>query len=380
MRSAIAVGLEEALETRIEEMREELKAHLALRRRRRRGLFAVGHRLAASRAVSHASLLGEGLDDHHRRRGSDRKRHDLHRARPPLQPLHGKRRDGAQGCADRGLAADSIALPLADATGLKPRADIDVAVLDAIETAIAGGAACCCRSWTPRNSAGARRASACLDEIARRWPGKVQVVVDACQMRLGRGRLRRLSRSRLSWCWSRARSISADRRSAARCWCLAACREAIDAREANVRRDLPTTPAATIGRSAGRRCDPVSEPAQFRAVAALGSGAGRDRRLLRVPDAFRATALGRVSRRRREPDRGCRRRCAWSARQRQMRLMMDDDEFADADDLSVHDRRQMAAGFRRQNAARSTARWPQDLERRDRPQRVRPRSRRAAAA
>jgi hypothetical protein len=31
---------------------------------------------------------------------------------------------------------------------------------------------------------------ASLAEIARRWPGKVQVVVDACQMRLGRGRIK----------------------------------------------------------------------------------------------------------------------------------------------------------------------------------------------
>jgi hypothetical protein len=31
----------------------------------------------------------------------------------------------------------------------------------------------------------------CLDEIAARWPGRVQVVVDACQMRLGRPRLRK---------------------------------------------------------------------------------------------------------------------------------------------------------------------------------------------
>jgi hypothetical protein len=30
----------------------------------------------------------------------------------------------------------------------------------------------------------------CLDEIAARWPGRVQIVVDACQMRLGRARLR----------------------------------------------------------------------------------------------------------------------------------------------------------------------------------------------
>ncbi|SDK08754.1 hypothetical protein SAMN05216338_10865 [Bradyrhizobium sp. Rc2d] len=32
--------------------------------------------------------------------------------------------------------------------------------------------------------------AACLDEIARRWPRKVQIVVDACQARLGRRRLR----------------------------------------------------------------------------------------------------------------------------------------------------------------------------------------------
>ena len=31
----------------------------------------------------------------------------------------------------------------------------------------------------------------CLDEISARWPDQVQIVVDACQMRLGRPRLKK---------------------------------------------------------------------------------------------------------------------------------------------------------------------------------------------
>ena len=39
----------------------------------------------------------------------------------------------------------------------------------------------------------------CLDEISARWPVQVQVVVDACQMRLGRARLRKYL-DRGYWC------------------------------------------------------------------------------------------------------------------------------------------------------------------------------------
>lgn len=70
------------------------------------------------------------------------------------------------------------------------RADADEAVLHAIETTIAQGAPVLLQIMDCSKLGWRAPSSACLDEIARRWPRKVQIVVDACQARLGRRRLR----------------------------------------------------------------------------------------------------------------------------------------------------------------------------------------------
>ncbi|WP_439369277.1 hypothetical protein [Bradyrhizobium sp. DASA03120] len=91
-----------------------------------------------------------------------------------------------------GLAGDSIAVPLLDhaTADIAMRADADAAVMRAIENSLAPGR-CVLLHIMDSSKLGWRAPSAaCLDEIARRWPRKVQVVVDACQARLGRGRLR----------------------------------------------------------------------------------------------------------------------------------------------------------------------------------------------
>ncbi|MBR0709481.1 hypothetical protein [Bradyrhizobium liaoningense] len=98
------------------------------------------------------------------------------------------RKDGAVA----GLAGDSIAVPLLDAAAsdIAMRADADAAVMRAIENSLAQGR-CVLLHIMDSSKLGWRAPSAaCLDEIARRWPRKVQVVVDACQARLGRRRLR----------------------------------------------------------------------------------------------------------------------------------------------------------------------------------------------
>ncbi len=97
------------------------------------------------------------------------------------------RKDGAV----VGLAGESIAVPLLDtASDLAMRPDADAAVLCAVETAIAQGAPVLLQIMDSSKLGWRAPTAACLDEIARRWPGKVQVVVDACQARLGRRRLR----------------------------------------------------------------------------------------------------------------------------------------------------------------------------------------------
>ncbi len=190
MRLAIAVGLEEALETRIEEMREELKAHLGLG-----GDVDVVFSPSGTNSQLHAlflgrRLLGEGLTTVIV--GSDQT------GSGTAYTARGRHfgRFTASGVTVRkdtpvaGLAADCIALPLADATGVRPRADIDLAVLRSIETAVARGAPVLLQVMDASKLGWRAPSGACLDEIARRWPDQVQVVVDACQMRLGRGRLR----------------------------------------------------------------------------------------------------------------------------------------------------------------------------------------------
>jgi hypothetical protein len=89
-----------------------------------------------------------------------------------------------------GLVGDAIALPLADASGLTLRGDADAAVLTAVETAVGDGAGVLLQIMDASKLGWRAPSQACLDEIARRWPQKVVVAVDACQMRLSRRRLR----------------------------------------------------------------------------------------------------------------------------------------------------------------------------------------------
>ncbi|MBR0793458.1 hypothetical protein JQ631_30645 [Bradyrhizobium manausense] len=90
-----------------------------------------------------------------------------------------------------GLAGDSIAVPLLDATsGHSMRADADAAVMRAIERSLAQGRRVLLQIMDSSKLGWRAPSALCLDEITRRWPRKVQIVVDACQARLGRRRLR----------------------------------------------------------------------------------------------------------------------------------------------------------------------------------------------
>src|SRR5437588_6962602 len=89
-------------------------------------------------------------------------------------------------------ALDSIAVPLFDENG-KPHgaAASDAMVLDAIEHAIAGGANVLLQVMDSSKFGWRAPSDRCLEEITARWGDQVQIVVDACQMRLGRPRLKR---------------------------------------------------------------------------------------------------------------------------------------------------------------------------------------------
>ena len=85
-----------------------------------------------------------------------------------------------------------LALPLFAATGqCRPQADSDSQVLGAIEKSLANGSGVLLQNMDSSKLGWRALSEQCLDEIRRCGSDRVQVVVDACQMRLGRPRLRK---------------------------------------------------------------------------------------------------------------------------------------------------------------------------------------------
>ncbi len=94
-----------------------------------------------------------------------------------------------------GLADDvrSLRVPFAASDGgFRTAEEMDKAVLAAVaETADQDGAVLL-QAMDSSKFGWRAPSDACLNIIARRWPGQVQVVIDACQMRLTRARLKNL--------------------------------------------------------------------------------------------------------------------------------------------------------------------------------------------
>jgi hypothetical protein len=152
----------------------------ALAGRGRNRLLSVGHRFPAACAGAGARAARSEADHDCRRRRPDRKRNRTASGRTV-------RKDASIA----GLSGSSITLPLLAASAeIGARPDCDDAVLDAIAQTVAGGSAALLQIMDSSKLGWRAPSDACLDEIARRWPNRVQIVVDACQMRLSRRRLK----------------------------------------------------------------------------------------------------------------------------------------------------------------------------------------------
>ncbi|WP_448044658.1 hypothetical protein [Bradyrhizobium liaoningense] len=183
--------VEVAFDARCEDMRDELRGHLQLSPRvdvvfSPSGTDSQLHALLLARTIFGARpvtiVVGAdqtGSGTIHTARG--------HHFSSMTASGVAVRKDGAV----PGLAGTSVALPLREAApGIAMRADADAAVLHAVEATIAQGAPVLLQIMDCSKLGWRAPSAACLDEIARRWPRKVQIVVDACQARLGRRRLR----------------------------------------------------------------------------------------------------------------------------------------------------------------------------------------------
>ena len=102
----------------------------------------------------------------------------------------------ARGCAVTAGAViagfedvQGLAVPMHDASGTRPYAATDRAVVEAVERAIAAGRRVVLYAMDHSKLGAHCPSGGCLDAIADRFGDAVQIVIDACQARIGRSRL-----------------------------------------------------------------------------------------------------------------------------------------------------------------------------------------------
>jgi hypothetical protein len=195
MRSAIASGIDAAFDARVEAMRDELKAGLGLSQTGADVVFSPSGTDSQLQALFLArALLGPELTtvivaaDQTGSGTADTARGNHFSA----ATANGSRVQKGEPIAGLAHSVTSVALGLLDETGdFRPQAETDSQVLGAIEKSVASGTNVLLQIMDSSKLGWRAPSDPCLDEIAARWPGQVQIVVDACQMRLGRPRLKK---------------------------------------------------------------------------------------------------------------------------------------------------------------------------------------------
>jgi hypothetical protein len=194
MRSAIAIGMEAAFNARIQTMRDELRACLGVSPGSAEVVFSPSGTDSQLQALFIArALLGPAITTvvvAADQTGSG----TVHTARGchfSAFTANGSRVRKGEPIVGLAQSVDSIALRLFDEGGqARPQIASDSLVLDAVERSIASGSKVLLQIMDSSKFGFRAPSDQCLDEIEERWPGRVQVVVDACQMRLGRARLK----------------------------------------------------------------------------------------------------------------------------------------------------------------------------------------------
>ena len=194
MQSAIEVGIEAAFDARIEAMRDELRACLGLSRTKADIVFSPSGTDSQLQALFLArALLGPALTTvvvaaDQTGSGTVNTARGCHFSAATANGNQVRKGEPIAGLAH---SVHSVALRLFDEAGQpRPPTASDGQVLGAVERSLASGSKVLLQIMDSSKFGWRAPSDRCLDEIAARWPGRVQIVVDACQMRLGRARLR----------------------------------------------------------------------------------------------------------------------------------------------------------------------------------------------
>jgi hypothetical protein len=195
MPSVTVIGIDAAFDARTEVMRQRLKAYLGLSRIGAEVVFSPSGTDSQLQALFLArALLGPKLTtvvvaaDQTGSGTADTAR-GYHFGVATANGSRVRKGEPIAGLAD---SVTSVALRSFDHSGeCRLQADSDLRVLDAVERSIANGANVLLQIMDSSKLGWRLPSDQCLGEISARWPHRVQIVVDACQMRLGRPRLQK---------------------------------------------------------------------------------------------------------------------------------------------------------------------------------------------
>ena len=195
MRSAISIGIEAAFDERVEEMRDELRTSLGLSPTLADVVFSPSgtdsqlQALFLARALLGSELVTVVVAADQTGSGTVNTARGCHFSAATANGSEVQKGEPIAGLAH---ALTSVALPLFDEAGqARPHTTSDAAVLDAVERSVAGGNKVLLQVMDSSKFGWRAPSDHCLETIAESFPEQVQIVVDACQMRLGRARLRR---------------------------------------------------------------------------------------------------------------------------------------------------------------------------------------------
>jgi hypothetical protein len=195
MRSAISIGIDAAFEERIEEMRDELRTSLGLSPSLADVVFSPSgtdsqlQALFLARALLGSELVTVVVAADQTGSGTVNTARGCHFS---AATANGSQVQKGEPIAGLAHSLKSVALPLFDEAGqARAHTASDAAVLDAVERSVASGGKVLLQVMDSSKFGWRAPSDHCLETIAESFPGQVQIVVDACQMRLGRARLRR---------------------------------------------------------------------------------------------------------------------------------------------------------------------------------------------
>jgi len=194
MRSAIEVGIDAAFDARIEAMRGELKASLCLSESEVEIVFSPSgtdaqlQALFLVQALSGPALTTVIVAADQTGSGTAYTARGHHFG---VATANGSQVRKGEPIAGLAPSVASVALKLFDENGdARAQTEMDSLILGTVERSIANGTRILLQIMDSSKLGWRVPSDRCLDEISTRWPDQVQVVVDACQMRLGRPRLK----------------------------------------------------------------------------------------------------------------------------------------------------------------------------------------------